>query len=157
MRSVLVKAFIGLAISSIGMFGAADNSIGTWKRNVAKSKSTRPPTNPIKSLTLVYAATDGGVKVTATGERQDGTLINSNSTAKYDGKEYPVTGANWDTTSLKQIDANTFTFESKKTAGKYHVTGRYVISKDGKTMTSTAKGINTEGQPISGTMIYEKQ
>jgi hypothetical protein len=39
MRSILVKVFIGLAITSIGMFGA-DNSIGTWKRNVAKSKNT---------------------------------------------------------------------------------------------------------------------
>jgi hypothetical protein len=156
MRSVLVKVFIGMAITSIGMFGA-DNSIGTWKANMAKSKSTPPPTNPIKNLTLVYVATDGGVKLTATGERQDSTPINGSFTAKYDGKEYPVTGAAWDTTSLKQIDDNTFTFENKKTGGKYHVTGRYVISKDGKTMTTTTKGINAEGQPISGTLIYEKQ
>jgi hypothetical protein len=28
-------------------------------------------------------------------------------------------GAPWDTTSLKQVDANTFTFESKKTGGTY--------------------------------------
>ena len=35
----------------------------------------------------------GGVKVTTTGENMDGTPINSSYTAKYDGKEYPVTGA----------------------------------------------------------------
>ena len=156
MRSVLVKVFIGLAITSIGMFGA-DNSIGTWKRNVAKSKTTPPVANPIKSLTLVYEAIDGGVKLTATGERQDGTKINGGYTAKYDGKEYPVTGTTWDTTSMKQIDANTFTFENKKTGGKYHVTGRTIISKDGKTMTTTTKGTNAEGQPSSSTIIYEKQ
>ena len=156
MRSVLVKVFIGLAITSIGMFGA-DNSIGTWKRNIAKSKTTPPVANPIKSLTLVYEAIDGGVKLTATGERQDGTKINGSYTVKYDGKEYPVTGATWDTTSVKQIDANTFTFENKKTGGKYHVTGRTVISKDGKTMTTTTKGTNAEGQPSSATIIYEKQ
>jgi hypothetical protein len=56
MRSALVKVFVGLAVTSVGMFGA-DNSIGTWKRNVAKSQSTPPAANPIKSLTLVYAAT----------------------------------------------------------------------------------------------------
>jgi hypothetical protein len=156
MRSVFVKVFVGLAITSIAMFGA-DNSIGTWKRNIAKSKTTPPIANPIKSLTLVYEAIDGGVKLTATGERQDGTKINGGYTAKYDGKEYPVTGTTWDTTSLKQIDANTFTFENKKTGGKYHVTGRTVISKDGKTMTTTTKGTNAEGQPSTSTIIYEKQ
>lgn len=156
MRNILGKLFIGMAITAIAMFGA-DNSIGTWKRNVDKSKLTPPVANPIKSLTLTYEAMDGGIKLTATGERKDGTAINSSYTAKYDGKEYPVTGATWDTTSLKQIDANTFTFENKKTGGKYHITGRSVISKDGKTMTTTTKGTNAEGQPTTSTIIYEKQ
>ena len=155
MRNVLLTVFVGLAITSIGF--SADNSIGTWKRNVAKSKSTPPPPNPIKSLTIVYEAIPGGVKTTVTGERQDGTPINGGSTVKYDGKEYPVTGAPWDTTSMKQIDANTFTFESKKTGEKYHVTGRTVISKDGKTMTTTVKGTDAEGKPLSAKAIYDKQ
>ena len=94
MRNILGKLFIGMAITAIAMFGA-DNSIGTWKRNVGKSKLTPPLANPIKSLTLTYEAMDGGIKLTATGERKDGTAINSSYTAKYDGKEYPVTGATW--------------------------------------------------------------
>ena len=95
--------------------------------------------------------------MTATGERQDGTAINTTYSAKYDGKDTPVTGATWDTTAVKQVDANTLTFENKKTGGKYHVTGRTVISKDGKTMTTTTKGTNAEGQPSSAILIYEKQ
>jgi hypothetical protein len=67
---------------------------------------------------MVVEAVDGGRKVTTTGERQDGTAINSSYTVKYDGKEYPVTGAPWDTISVKQVDANTFTSEVK--IGKYH-------------------------------------
>ena len=156
MGNVVAKLVIGAAITTIGVFGA-DNSIGTWKRNVAKSKSTPSMPNPIKSLTTVREASDGGVKVTSTGERQDGTAINSSYTVKYDGKEYPVTGAPWDTISVKQVDANTFTSEAKKTGGKYHSKGRMVISKDGKTMTLTTKGTNAEGKPSSGTLIYEKQ
>jgi hypothetical protein len=156
MRNIVAKLVIGVAITTIGMYGA-DNSIGTWKRNVAKSKSTPPATNPITSLTIVHEAVDGGVKTTVTGQRKDGTAINSTSTVKYDGKEYPVTGAPWDTISIKQIDANTFTSEQKKTGGKYHTTGRMVISKDGKTMTITNKGTNDEGKPYSGKAIYEKQ
>jgi hypothetical protein len=156
MRNILVKLFIGTAITSIAMFGA-DNSIGTWKRNIEKSKSTPPATNPITSLSIVNEAVDGGVKVTATGQLKDGTAINYSSTDKYDGKEYPATGAPWDTISMKQVDANNLTFEAKKAGGKYQVTGRTVISKDGKTMTTTTKGTNAEGQPSSGTLVYEKQ
>jgi len=156
MRSIAAKLVIGVAITAIGMFGA-DNSIGTWKRNIAKSKTTPELTNPIKSLTIVNEASDGGVKRTVTGERQDGTAIKSSSTVKYDGKEYPVTGSTWDTVSVKQVDANTFTSETKKTGGKYHATSRTVISKDGKTMTTTTKGTNAEGQPFTATAVYDKQ
>jgi hypothetical protein len=155
MRDALLKVFVGLAITSIAMFGA-DNSVGTWKRNVQKSKST-PVANPITSLTIVREAVEGGVKVTATGQRQDGTSINASYTVKYNGLEYPVTGASWDTTSMKQVNANTFTTENKKKDGKYHTTGRTTISKDGKKMTVTAKGTDDEGKPYSATTIYEKQ
>jgi len=156
MRGLTAKLVLGVAISAIGLFGA-DNSIGTWKRNVAKSKTTPELANPIKSLTIVNEAADGGVKRTATGERQDGTAIKTSSTVKYDGKEYPVTGGTWDTVSMKQIDANTLTSETKKTGGKYHATSRTVISNDGKTMTITTKGTNAEGQPFTATAVYEKQ
>ena len=45
MRTFVAKVFIGLVITTVGVFGA-DSSIGTWKFNAAKSKSTS--TNPIK-------------------------------------------------------------------------------------------------------------
>ena len=156
MRSLLLKLSVGLAITSIGLF-AADNSIGTWKRNIAKSKSTASTANPITSLTITYEAIDGGAKSTVTGQRKDGTAINSSSSVKYDGKDTAVTGAPWDTTAVKQVDANTFTFESMKTGTKYHTTGRTVISKDGKTMTTTVKGTDAEGKPYTGTFVYDKQ
>jgi hypothetical protein len=90
MRSILQKFVLGIAITVTGAF-AADNSLGTWKLNMEKSKFT--PSAPVKSLTASREASDDGVKVTMTGERADGTPINGSYTAKYDGKEYPVTGA----------------------------------------------------------------
>jgi len=140
--------------AAVAAFGA-DNSLGTWKRNIDKSKSSNPPT--VKSLTIVREASEGGVKVTTTGENMDGTPINSSYTAKYNGKDNPVTGAPWNTISIKQIDANTFTSEVKKTGGKYHSNSKTVISKDGKTMTLTTKGTDAEGKPTTATIVYEKQ
>ena len=105
-RTLLTKAILALAITSVAAFGA-DNTLGTWKLNVAKSKYTPAPM-PLKSLTFTREASDGGVKVTTTGERTNGP-INATYTAKYDGTEVKVTGSNltYDMIAIKQVNANT--------------------------------------------------
>lgn len=154
MRNLLIHLTIGVLIAATGAF-AADNSLGTWKLNMEKSKFS--PSAPVKSLTTTREASDGGVKATTTGQRDDGTPIDSSYTAKYDGSEAAVTGAPYDTISIKQSNVNIFTFTQKKKDGKYRVMGRSVISKDGKTMTSTMKGTNADGKPYSATLVWEKQ
>ena len=114
------------------------------------------PAAPVKNLTVMREASDGGVKQTTTGERADGTPINGSYTAKYDGKEYSVTGAPYDVISMKQVNANTYTVTQKKTGGKYNQTGRNVVSKDGKTLTATRKGTDADGKMYSATMVFEK-
>jgi 2',3'-cyclic-nucleotide 2'-phosphodiesterase (5'-nucleotidase family) len=145
-----------LAITAVAALGA-DNSIGTWKVNVAKSKYTPAPF-PVKSLTSVREAAPDGVKVTNTGER-DGSSINASYTAKYDGSWATVTGTGspYDSISIKQVNANTLTYEAKQTNGKYRASGRTVISSDGKTMTTKAKGTDANGAPMTLTLVYEKQ
>ena len=106
MRNILVKLFTFSVITAMGAFGA-DESLGTWKLNMGKSKFN--PTAPVKSLMTTREAAEGGVKLATTGEQADGTKINSSYTVKYDGNDYPVTGAPWDTISIKQVDSNTFT------------------------------------------------
>jgi hypothetical protein len=91
------------------------------------------------------------------GERGDGTPINGSYTAKYDGKEYPVSGAPYDSIAIKQLNAKTFTTTQKNSGTKYNTTSRAVISKDGKTMTVTVRGTGTDGSPVRYTMVYEKQ
>jgi uncharacterized OB-fold protein len=73
------------------------------------------------------------------------------------GIETPVTGAPYDTIFIKQVNANNLMFTQKKKDGKYSVTGRSVVSKDGKTMTSTIKGTNGDGKAYSATMLWDKQ
>src|ERR1017187_10125836 len=90
MRTILTTTLLALAITTFAAFGA-DNTLGTWKLNVAKSKYTPAPF-PLKSLTVTREGSDGGVKQTVTGERADGTMINATSTAKYDGTPVSVTG-----------------------------------------------------------------
>jgi hypothetical protein len=156
MRKMFSRALAVLAITTVAALGA-DNSIGTWKVNIAKSEYTPAPM-PLKSLTSVREAVPDGVKVTTTGERTDGA-VNSSYTAKYDGSwaEVTGTGSPYDSISIKQVDANTLTYEAKQTSGKYHASGRTVISSDGKTMTTMAKGTDANGAPMTLTLVYDKQ
>lgn len=157
MRVMFSRILVVLAVTAVAVLGA-DNSIGTWKVNIAKSKYTPAPL-PVKSLTTVREEAPGGVKVTLTGERADGSPINAGYTAKYGGSAAAVTGPGtpYDSISIKQVDANTLTYEAKKTDGKYHAYGRTVISSDGKTMTTRAKGTDANGAAMSLTLVYDKQ
>ena len=158
MRRMLSLALVVLAMTTTLAALEADNSLGTWKVNIPASKYTPAPW-PVKSLTVVREAVSGGVKVTTTGERTDGTAINTSYTANYDGTPAVVTGkgAPYDTVSIKEVDSNTFLYEAKNTTGKYHASGRIVISNEGKTMTMTATGTDADGNAMTLTLVYDKQ
>jgi hypothetical protein len=155
MRNILANVLIGATITALGAFGA-DNSLGSWKLNLEKSTYNPGPAT-VKNLTTTREASENGVKVTSTGELANGNPINSGYTAKYDGKDYPVTGAPWDSVAITQVDANTFTSSAKMTKGKYSSTSRSVVSEDGNTTTVTSKGTNAEGVEFNNTLVYNKQ
>jgi len=156
MKSIL-RITVALAAVAVSGF-CADNTLGTWKLIPEKSK---PPAGQsrITSLTVVREASGDGVKVTAKGEREDKSKIDTSYTAKYDGKEVTLSGSGlpYDTIAIKQVDANTLTDVRSKSGGVYKGTGRWVVSNGGKTSTLTTKGTGADGKPFGGTSVYEKQ
>jgi hypothetical protein len=154
------RLLLVVAVSAIGMF-AADNTLGTWKRNVAKTtyQQGSGSDNPFVEQITVREAVPGGVKVTTKGKRKDGTPVDSTIVYKYDGTPTAITGTGMrgNSSSQKRVDDNTFLVEFKDTNGKYHVKGRNVVSKDGRTMTATATGTDAEGKPIAYTLVSDKQ
>jgi hypothetical protein len=156
-----MKRILGITLAMLAMAViafAADNTVGSWKYNTAKSKAAAG-VSPITNLTVTREAADGGSKITAKGERADGTKIDTVTTLKFDGKPVSVsgTGLTWDTTSIKQVNANTLTEDRSKQGGKYHATVRTVVSKDGKTMTATSKGTGADGKPFTSVAVFDKQ
>ncbi len=134
---------------------APDPAAGTWTLNLAKSKFSPGP-GP-KNQTLKYEATEGGVKLTVDTVTGSGAPGHSEYTAKFDGKDYPVTGnPNADTITLKRIDSHSFEAHWKKD-GKPTMTIRTTISKDGRTRTSEQTGKNAQGQDVKNTVVYDKQ
>ena len=132
-----------------------DPVVGTWELNVAKSKYSPGP--PPKSETRTYAVAGQDIKATLKGTDREGKPYTGEWTMNYDGKDRPMKGnPDADTLSLKRTDASTAEFTLKR-AGKVVITGTRTISKDGKTMTITAKGTNTQGQTLNEVEVFEKR
>ena len=129
----------------------ANPRIGTWKLNLAKS-TYQQGTAPGSETRTYLATDDGGLQLTTDGRLPDGTKQPSGYRAKFDGKDYPYSGAAGDTIA---ITGDGWASDSTiKMHGKVTQTTHTVLSKDGKTMTQTTK--TASGRPIS-TRIYEKQ
>jgi hypothetical protein len=132
----------------------ASPQIGTWVLNEAKSKF--PPNSP-KNTKVVYEAMGDKVKVTVDGVDANGKAVHDEWTGMFDGKDYPVTGdMAADTRSYKKIDDHTLELTNKKD-GKATVTGKVVVSADGKSRTVTIHGTDAKGKKVSSTAVYDKQ
>lgn len=152
-RTVIVLAMT-LFFSGIAVCVADSPQMGTWKMNEAKSKLA--PGSP-KNHTVVYAAAGDSIKITVEGTDPTGKAIRHEWTGKFDGKYYPVTGdPTSDTRSYKQISARTMTFTAKQ-GNKVTLTGRAVVSADGKTRTVTTTATDAKGKKSSSTVVYDKQ
>ena len=134
---------------------AADNWLGTWKVDLAKSKYSPGPAP--KSMTIVYTPAGETMTITvdvvpATGDPQKWEM-----TAAYDGKDHPVTGnPDADSISMKRINDTTGESTFKK-GGKVMAVNTRVLSADGKTLTITSKGTTSDGKPRNDVAVYEKQ
>jgi len=147
--------FVGLFASAV-IAQAPDAHVGVWKLNPAKSKY-EPGPSP-KSGTSRWEVVAAGIKVTSEDVLADGTTRHWESTANYDGKDYPVTGnsPNGDTLARTRVDARTIKTISKK-GGKVTTTQTSVVAPDGKTRTVTTTGVNAAGQKVHNIAVYEKQ
>ncbi len=145
---------VALAVN-VAAAAAADQQSGTWKMNPAKSKYSPGPAP--KGITVKVDSDENNIKITADGTDADGNPTHVEYSAKFDGKDYPITGVpNADTVSVKRIDANTVQSTLKK-AGQVVMTVRSTVSKDGKTRTSTFKGKDAQGHDVNNVVVSDKQ
>ncbi len=154
MKTKTILLTLLLCFVGAGVCFAADAFIGTWKLNEAKSKIAA---GSPKNTTIVYEAAGDSVKVTTDGTGSDGKPSHTEWTGKYDGMDYPVTGdPSADTRSYKKVDDHTLTFANKK-GDKVTISGRTVVSADGKTRTSTITGTDAKGEKYTSTAVFDKQ
>jgi hypothetical protein len=125
-----------------------DPQAGTWKMNLEKSTFVPGGPHPTGELVTIEEV-EGGLKVVSSGGFQ--------YTAKYDGKDYPMTGsAAADGVMLRRFDPNTIETTRKK-GGTVVTTNITFISGDGKTRGNVFQGKNAQGQPITWIAVFDKQ
>jgi hypothetical protein len=147
---------LALVISSVAVFGADTPITGTWKQNLSKSKFTPGPgrTTP---ATLQIEGTQRGETITVNSVDMDGKPVSYSYKGLYDGTPQKISGSPYgDTVSLKRLDATSSEITWTRN-GKVTRTSTRTVSKDGKTMTVSAKGTNAKGEQYSSVSVFEKQ
>lgn len=153
MKAKTIALTISLFFAGVAMGFQNNPQIGTWKLNEAKSKFA----GKARNHTVVYEASGDQTKVTVDGTDENGASVHSEWTGKFDGKDYPVTGdANSDVRSYRTINRNTLAISGKK-SGKVTLSGRIVVSRDGKTRTVTTTTTNAQGKRVTNTAVYDRQ
>jgi hypothetical protein len=135
-------------------FASNTANMGTWKLNESKSKFAPGGS---KNNKVVYEAAGDKVMVTIDGTDGEGKPAHNQWTGAFDGKDYPVTGdPRSDARSYKMIDGHTLDFTVKKD-GKVTISGRIVVSADGKTRTVTSSGTDSKGKKVTDVAVYDKE
>jgi hypothetical protein len=158
MKRIAVGLIVLVAASLVAQGAVAQNvpTTGTWKLNVEKSKFVS--IKAVKSLTRTAEADGDGVKVSYEGESAEGAPVKFAFSAKYDGKDYAVTGEgkpfDTDTIAVKRLDAKTVESTLKKD-GTVVAKAKSAASKDGKTLTITYT--DAKGKSTGDIGVYDKQ
>jgi phage gp45-like len=154
MKTRTIVVTLALCLGAGTLCFASDAQMGTWKLNEAKTKIA--PGMP-KNNTVVYEAAGDKVKVTVEGTDSDGKPTHNEWTGKFDGKDYPVTGdPTADARSYKKVNDRTLELTVKKD-GKVTISGRIVVSADGKSRTVTTSGTDSQGKKFKSIAVYDKQ
>jgi len=156
MKAKTITLVLTLLVFSAPLWAQQDQFVGTWKLNLAKSKFDPGPAP--RSITVTWGAVGAnGMKVTVDNVDAQGRQSHEESTAKFDGKDYPVTGSlTFDSVARKQIDAHNRVTINKKGGNVVRML-RGTVSADGKTFTSTGTAINASGQAENNLAVFDKQ
>jgi hypothetical protein len=152
-RLVLSMGLVFLFFAAVTAVRAqTDPRVGTWKLDVAKSKSSNGlPT----SETRTYSAEGSAIMSSTEGVNAQGKPVSTHYEATADGKERP-SGTPGMTLSINQTGPGAYAGTIKKD-GKVVSTNTAVISGGGKIFTFKSKGTDAQGKEYTSTAVYEKQ
>jgi hypothetical protein len=150
-------AILALSLTMVphAAFAQRDPFVGLWQLNA--TKSTYSPGPPPKSQRLVYSMAGQTLKAINQGIDGEGKATKVEFTIVYDGHDYPSVGSpDYDSSAYTRVDPYNSTFV-RKFAGQVVMIGTRSISKDGKMLTITTKGVNAQGRTVNNVSVWEKR
>ncbi len=157
-KAILFAAVLTLA----GSLWAADPLTGTWKLNTAKSKfspeflALSKAVAPKESTLVIKDLSANEVEITETGTGTDGSAISQRFTQPKQGG-VATSGLPEGIIFVHTIVGPNDRLGTILQNGKKIQLIRWVVSKDGKTLTSTRSVTDAQGKTLSHFAIYEKQ
>jgi hypothetical protein len=140
---------------------AADPIVGTWKLNVAKSKfsadflAIQKEAAPKESTLVVRDLDVDQIEITERGFRTDGSAISQKGAQPKQGGTVSgfAEGISFIHTVVNQNERIGTILQN----GKQIEVIRWVVSKDGKTLSSTRRRVDAKGNPMEHLAVYDKQ
>ena len=128
---------------------------GTWRLNPAKSRYVNGFQGNQSAVTQVQPW-EGGIKYITDSVNAQGQKGHTEWSAKFDFKDYPVTGVPpVDSYQIQRIDERTYTVIAKKD-GIRTTLSTATISRDGKTRTVRQTGTQVGGRDVNNTLVYDR-
>jgi hypothetical protein len=136
------------------LVAAADPFSGAWTLNL--SKSNLPPPLPRSQMVHIQAHRNG-IEIREEVVNEDGHPMIVTVRAKFDGKDYPVSGSPFaDSVRYQRIDSHTLKGVVKK-AGKVVTTETVTVSPDGRTLTGAYTGTDATGKQVDAVAVFERK
>lgn len=132
---------------------------GTWKLNPVQSKFAPNQADAPKEETEVFRVVGDQFELTITGTQKDGAAIAEKITSPINGGVFkvlqpaPTEGESYVETMFEPGNRFLTTLKNGKQIEVQHL----VLSKDGKTMSITAKGTDAKGKPFESVAVFDKQ
>lgn len=156
-RSSLLVLLLGWSVfpaTPPAMGQGKDPFLGTWLLD--SDKSTFVPGPVPEDRTMIFELKDGALRhLTKTPNLFLGNTNDIDYTARFDGKDYSITGTGLDTVSLKRVDSHKIE-RTGKVQGKVTEHCTMEVSRDGKVLTLTVKG-SYNGTDYSSVQVLTRQ
>lgn len=149
-----ILVLMAVTAATLPQAEAADNNspfLGTWKYSPSKSRIKSGTVSNSSGSTVTIERDGDGLRWTNEGKQ---TKLSYHF--QPDGKEYPVTGNESYTISVRQIDP--YKWETtRKRRGEVVSTSQRSVSKDGQTLTVVWKRSGHAGERVVRRQVYERQ
>ncbi len=134
---------------------AGDPFVGTWKINVSKTKFA-PVGDWVKESTITYRVVGDQFTYEDKGTRINGSAFSGKGSHPLVGGMIQPPNADG-TVSYVTVIGPGDAYSTTLRDGKQIVYEHFVVSKDGKTLTITIKGMDAQGKPAEALYILDKQ